>query len=449
MMGVLMQAFYWNCPQIDNQVSTWWNFVSSKIADLQQAGFTALWLPPATKAAEITSMGYDVYDYYDLGSYDQKGGVATWFGTAAQLTSLITAAHAAKMEVYADLVLHQNSGADAEEVNPIDGVSRWTKFNPLSGQFPRTYLDFQPAVYETMEGLDPINFGGMPNLCHRTPEVYTALLNYAVWLMDQVGYDGFRYDCVRGYGAWMVRAIQELMGLDENNPYQPFGVAECWDSQYTIQEWMNECNSWSDNPCAAFDFNLRGVLKNVCDTFGFSLTNLTQGGTILAANPALAVTFVENHDLDNPDSVTYDPIINDKMMAYSFILTHQGYPCVFWQDYYNYDLAQEGNNSGIAALVYVHEQYAGGDMDILHCDDNLYIMQRRGWQGQKGLVYVLNNLGSWNGTSVQTQWVNATFTPLAWRGHDNADVPEPKQTDGQGSGDFWAPPRGYAVYVPG
>src|SRR5580693_6131660 len=102
-MGVLMQAFYWNCPQIDNQAFTWWNFVSSKVPDLQQAGFTALWLPPATKAAETTSMGYDTYDYYDLGSYDQKGGVETWFGSAAQLNSLITAAHQAKMEVYADL----------------------------------------------------------------------------------------------------------------------------------------------------------------------------------------------------------------------------------------------------------------------------------------------------------------------------------------------------------
>jgi hypothetical protein len=30
---------------------------------MQQAGFTALWLPPATKAAEATSMSYDTYDY--------------------------------------------------------------------------------------------------------------------------------------------------------------------------------------------------------------------------------------------------------------------------------------------------------------------------------------------------------------------------------------------------
>lgn len=36
---------------------------------MKGAGFTALWLPPASKAANIggQSMGYDPYDYYDLG----------------------------------------------------------------------------------------------------------------------------------------------------------------------------------------------------------------------------------------------------------------------------------------------------------------------------------------------------------------------------------------------
>lgn len=442
-MGVLLQAFYWNCPQLENQAFSWWNFIASHIGQLKQAGFTALWLPPASKAAEGVSMGYDIYDYYDLGEFDQKGSVKTWFGAKAELTGLITAAHQAGMEVYADLVLHQNSGADAQEVNPIDGLSRWTQFNPQSGKFPRTYKDFQPSVYETMEGLDPISYGQMPNLCHRTPEVYTQLLNYAIWLMDEIGYDGFRYDCVRGYGAWMVRAIQELRGLDMNTPYAPFGVAECWDSLYTIQEWMNEANAWSDNPCTAFDFILRGVLKDLCDTYGFSLKTLTAAQTIVSMNSTLAVTFVENHDL-----AVSNPVINDKMLAYSYILTHEGYPCVFWQDYFSYDLAQEGNNSGIAALIYLHEQYAGGDKDILYCDDNLYIMQRRGFQNQKGLVYVLNNSGGWNGIAVGTIWPNTRFAPLAWRGHENADIPADKWTDLNGWSDFWAPPRGYAVYVP-
>ena len=27
------------------------------------------------------------------------------------------------------------------------------------------------------------------------------------------------------------------------------------------------------------------------------------------------------------------PVTNDKLLAYSYILTHEGYPCVFWKDY--------------------------------------------------------------------------------------------------------------------
>lgn len=63
-MGVLMQAFYWDCPATDHQEFQWWNFVATKLPELGKAGITALWLPPASKAANIggMSMGYDVYD---------------------------------------------------------------------------------------------------------------------------------------------------------------------------------------------------------------------------------------------------------------------------------------------------------------------------------------------------------------------------------------------------
>jgi hypothetical protein len=67
--------------------------------------------------------------------------------------------------------------------------------------------------------------------------------------------------------------------------------------------------------------------------------------------PAQAVTFVENHDV-----VRDNPISNDKLLAYAFILTHEGYPCVFWEDYFNSNLAQPDNQNGIDALIRVHEQ---------------------------------------------------------------------------------------------
>jgi alpha-amylase len=57
------------------------------------------------------------------------------------------------------------------------------------------------------------------------------------------------------------------------------------------------------------------------------------------------VTFVDNHDFSGNDCV-----VNDKMLAYAYILTHEGYPCVFWQDYFNYALAEPGRPGGIERL---------------------------------------------------------------------------------------------------
>jgi alpha-amylase len=72
-MSVMMQAFFWDSPKVDKQEHNWWNFVAEKVEDLGKAGFNALWLPPVSKASDHMSMGYDPYDYFDLGDYDQKG----------------------------------------------------------------------------------------------------------------------------------------------------------------------------------------------------------------------------------------------------------------------------------------------------------------------------------------------------------------------------------------
>jgi len=440
-----MQAFYWDCPRADNREFAWWAFVTSKIGELKEAGFTALWLPPACKAANLfgnMSMGYDPYDYYDLGDLDQRGSIPTWFGSRSDLEALIRETHAHQMQVYADLVINQTNGGDEQELNPIDKVWRWTKYHPASRQFARDWTCYHPSYFER---LDDGEFGDMPDLCHRNPYVYESLLEYARWLIEDIGFDGFRYDFVKGYGAWLITAILERLYLKNGSSfYSPFGVGEYWDEESPITNWLRQTNLDNDNPVRAFDFPLRQRLKDLCDQYGFSLTTLMRGNTLITDGLSdWSVTFVENHDL-----VRRDAIINDKMLAYAFILTHEGYPCIFWQDYFNADLAQQGNKSGITALVQVHERYAGGQTDILYCDDDLYIMQRRGTTTQPGLLFVLNNAPRWNGRLATTQWADTHFIPAAWRGHDNNDVPQDKFTDGSGQGDFWAPPRGYAVYVP-
>ena len=128
-MGVILQAFYNNCPQLENEEFNWWNVITAKLPELQEAGFTALWLPPASKAANIggMSMGYDPYDYYDLGDMNQRSSTKTWYGSKDELLSLIKAAHENTIMVYADMVLNHTSGADKQELNPLTNTMRWTK----------------------------------------------------------------------------------------------------------------------------------------------------------------------------------------------------------------------------------------------------------------------------------------------------------------------------------
>lgn len=440
-MGVMLQAFYWDCPALESCEHKWWIEIKKRIPALQKAGFTALWLPPVSKAAWWKSMGYDPYDYYDLGEFDQKGGVPTWFGTRDELEDLVKAVHDHGMQVYADLVFNHNSGGDEQEENKVDHKMRWTKFHPKSNLFPRDWKCFHPSPYETW---DREIFGDMSDLCHRNPLVYMQLIEYSRWMLEKIGFDGFRYDMVKGYGGWMIRAIQELRALRGDYSFKPYGVGEDWDKARPIEEWLDEANAWSDNPVAAFDFPLRELLHDLCDRDGFSMRELVlQPGMLLYDRPFETVTFVENHDIARDN-----PIIRDKMLAYAYILTHEGYPCVFWQDYFNFNLAQEGNHSGIDALVHVHEKYAGGRMSLLYVDDDLYIMQREGSGEQKGLVLVLNNRSTWNGTWIQTHWIDTRLSPAAWRGSNDQGVPEDKWTDESGWTELWAPPRGYVVYVP-
>jgi alpha-amylase len=63
---------------------------------------------------------------------------------------------------------------------------------------------------------------------------------------------------------------------------------------------------------------------------------------------------VENHDTDRTD-----PIVQNKMLGYAYILTSEGYPCVFYKDY-STDKFCFGLQPHIDKLIFVHEQIAQG-----------------------------------------------------------------------------------------
>jgi len=81
---VMMQGFYWDCPE------GWYSTMADKAAELHNmqggCGIDRIWFPAPQKSnSGRYSMGYDPYDYYDLGQYPQKGTVATHFGTQDDL----------------------------------------------------------------------------------------------------------------------------------------------------------------------------------------------------------------------------------------------------------------------------------------------------------------------------------------------------------------------------
>ena len=150
--GTMMQYFEWYLPS-DGSL---WNQLSEKAPALAEAGITAVWLPPAYKDAYGTNgVGYAVYDLYDLGEFDQKGSVATKYGTKAEYLAAIHTCQEYGIDVYADIVLNHKIGADgteiinAEECNTgnreqettgIEQITAWTIFN-FPGRKGR-YSDF-------------------------------------------------------------------------------------------------------------------------------------------------------------------------------------------------------------------------------------------------------------------------------------------------------------------
>src|SRR5690349_8980326 len=91
-MGVLLQAFYQigtggvPLPPDGGMTTSWWDHLAAQAGALRQAGFTAIWLPPVMKGASgKASVGYDVFDDYDIGSKTQKGTMQTRYGTREEL----------------------------------------------------------------------------------------------------------------------------------------------------------------------------------------------------------------------------------------------------------------------------------------------------------------------------------------------------------------------------
>ncbi len=89
--------------------NTSWTEIANKIPELAEAGYGAIWLPPPTKGSGGLSVGYDMWDPFDLGGKDQRNSVRTRYGTEAELLRLVETAHRFGIRIYFDNIMNHRA----------------------------------------------------------------------------------------------------------------------------------------------------------------------------------------------------------------------------------------------------------------------------------------------------------------------------------------------------
>jgi hypothetical protein len=98
-----------SAPAILQDFESTWQTITNRTPDIFAAGYGGVYTPPPGRAESGNqSVGYDVYDRFDLGS----PGNPTLYGTATGLKTMINSIHTMGGSSYIDLVWNQSGFAD-------------------------------------------------------------------------------------------------------------------------------------------------------------------------------------------------------------------------------------------------------------------------------------------------------------------------------------------------
>ncbi|KAG8696369.1 hypothetical protein FRC09_008547, partial [Ceratobasidium sp. 395] len=101
--ALMIQFFEWDAKA---EGKSWWKHFENEVPRLKELGVTQVWLPPPHKAMRPKGQGYDAYDLWDLGEFNQKGTIATRWGTKQELIQAIRVAKEHGIDVLIDAVLN-------------------------------------------------------------------------------------------------------------------------------------------------------------------------------------------------------------------------------------------------------------------------------------------------------------------------------------------------------
>jgi len=320
--GVMLQGFYW-----DSFSQSKWTKLESQADDLA-ATFSLIWIPQSGKCLESNKvMGYTPYYYFNQNSS---------FGTEQELRSMIQTFKAKGLGTVADVVInHHNTMGwwtfPAEEYKGVTYQFQTTDIVNNDDYDPSTnrYLTREQAQKDGVTLSSNIDegegWGGMRDLDHKSENVQKIVKAYVKYLKDDLGYTGFRYDMVKGFGGSHVADYNDAAGIE-------YSVGECWDGNGVIKNWINATGKKS----AAFDFQFRYNVRDAINNKDWRRLNSTNNLMHDPTYNRYAVTFVENHDTEKRAGSEQDPIRRDTLAANAYLIAMPGTPCVFYTHWLAY-----------------------------------------------------------------------------------------------------------------
>ncbi|WP_308270488.1 alpha-amylase family glycosyl hydrolase [Prevotella sp.] len=315
--GVMLQGFYW-----DSQKETNWKELTKQADELSKY-FDLIWVPNSGTPSSYyhnstsTSMGYDPCFWLTHNSS---------FGTEEELRTMIATYKAKGTGIIEDVVINHKNGLSDWCDFPTENVTgrntgktytmSWSLADICKNDECANEKDEKGNQKYPVTGADDTgdNFDGFRDLDHTSANVQHNIDVYLDFLLNELGYAGFRYDMVKGYGAEYIKKY--------NDASQPqFSVGEYWDNKNNVAAWIRGTQFTS----AAFDFGLHDAMRNY---FNNGIWDIADKGN--AADPSLsryAVTFVDNHDTFREANTK---VSNNILAANAFILALPGTPCIFW-----------------------------------------------------------------------------------------------------------------------
>ncbi len=330
--GVMLQGFYWDSYEQSN-----WNTLTAQADELSQF-FNLIWVTNSGKTSDWhynkrNTMGYDPCFWLDHNS--------CW-GTESELHNMISTFKSKGTGIIEDVVINHKNGFGSWVYFPNEEV--------IGTAISKTYaLTWDNTNYTQICSDDEANtnaasgvkgkikgnadtgdnFDGYRDLDHTNATTQANVNTYLDYLLNELGYAGFRYDMVKGFSASYVGQYNK-----QANP--TFSVGEYWDENKSkVVSWINGTKKNGVIQSAAFDFPMK---YNINDAFNNGKWSSLNNDCLSNDNnySRYSVSFVDNHDTGRYNDNGKAPVYGYVEAANAYILAMPGTPCVWMYHWMKY-----------------------------------------------------------------------------------------------------------------